>query len=285
MKIVQIIGGLGNQMFQYAFALKLKHLYPKEKVLLDISDFQIYETRNYELGNVFNVTLPYASKLDKFRVFPYLPIVNKRLDFLRKEYVEEYERSFSFDEKALQIKKDCYYRGYWFCQDYFVDISDEIRSSYIFKKPLGDENIKLKELIDSTNSVSIHVRRGDYLLYDIFKNICEIDYYERAIKYIKTQVENPHFFIFSNDPDWCTANLFKLIDGDVTFSNNNSDSTNYVDMQLMACCKHNIIAHSSFSWWSSWLNTNPNKIVVAPKRWLNDVKVKNGPQLDSWILM
>lgn len=120
-------------------------------------------------------------------------------------------------------------------------------------------------------------------MYDAYKGICDNEYYDKAIAYIKEHVENPHFFIFSNDIQYCRENLGGLM-LQSTFVENNDPQNSWVDMQLMSCCKHNVIAHSSFSWWAAWLNRNPNKIVVAPKRWVNSPDIKDKrPQLADWI--
>lgn len=293
MKIVNITGGLGNQMLQYAFACKLKHLFPSEKILLDLTNFKGYEWHSYELDYVFDVKIPVASSLQVCRfTIPFSAntnfgsTLNKYFGrfFIRDIYEEKNKDYFLFNPAPFAITKSCYYSGYWFNEGYFSDIKDEILNVFSFKRPLNSYSLNLKKQIESTNSVSIHVRRGNYLLFDEYKNICERPYYEKAIKYMKEHVNNPHFFVFSNDIQWCQENLGDLMDN-YTFSENNDPQNNYIDMQLMSCCKHNIIAHSSFSWWGAWLNNNEGKIVVAPYKWKNSEKVMGKPQLDSWILI
>lgn len=289
MKIVNIKGGLGNQMLQYALAYKLKKLHPSEEILLDLKDFKGYKWHVYELKYVFDVDIPVATFSQLLKVTcPYSPntfwgkcvrAVFGKLGLRKKEY---YEKDHSFyDKAALLIQDDCYYDGYWTNQDYFVDIRDEILSIFSFRRELDETNRSLLEKIKSTNSVSLHVRRGNYLLFDIYKGICEIDYYQRAIDYIKAHVDNPHFYIFSNDIEWCKENLACMLEN-YTFVGNNSGMSNYIDMQLMSNCKNNIIANSTFSWWGAWLNQYDKRIVIAPKKWLN-MEMKYTPLLEEWI--
>ncbi len=293
MKIVNISGGLGNQMLQYAFACKLKHLFPSEEICLDLTNFKGYGWHAYELKYVFNVKLPVASTIQLLRFT--LPISKNskwgRLlhgylgrFFDRNVYTENRSDYFRFTNDPLEITGPCYYDGTWFNEGYFADIKNEILDVFSFKRPLNSYCESIKKRILSTNSVSIHVRRGNYLLFDAYKGICDKEYYERAITYVKEHIEDPHFFVFSNDIQWCRDNLATLMNN-FTFVENNDPQNNYVDMQLMSYCKHNIIAHSSFSWWGAWLNNHPGKIVVAPYKWVNSVDILNKPQLSDWFLI
>jgi hypothetical protein len=289
MKIVNIKGGLGNQMLQYALAYKLKRLHPSEEILLDLKDFKGYKWHVYELKYVFDVDIPVATFWQLLRTTcpfsantlwgRYMQAAFKKLGLRNKEYLEK-DHSF-YDKNALLIQDDRYYNGYWANQDYFADIRDEILDIFSFRRELDETNKSLLENIKYTNSVSLHVRRGNYLLFDIYKGICEIDYYQRAIEYIKAHVENPHFYIFSNDIEWCKENLASMLEN-YTFVGNNSGMSNYIDMQLMSNCKHNIIANSTFSWWGAWLNQYDKRIVIAPKKWLN-MEMKYTPLLEEWI--
>lgn len=289
MKIVNIKGGLGNQMLQYALAYKLKKLHPSEEILLDLKNFKGYKWHVYELKYVFDVDIPVASFGQLLKVTcpfspntfvgKYLQAIFGKLGLRNKEYREN-EHSL-YDRDALLIEGDCYYDGYWTNQEYFADIRNEILDVFSFRRELDETNKSLLEEIKTTNSVSLHVRRGNYLLFDIYKGICELDYYQRAIDYINAHVDNTNFYIFSNDIDWCKENLTGMLKN-YTFVGNNSGMNNYIDLQLMSNCKHNIIANSTFSWWGAWLNRNKDRIVVAPQRWLN-LDMKYTPILDEWI--
>lgn len=147
---------------------------------------------------------------------------------------------------------------------------------------LDPYNLELAKLITAKESVSLHIRRGDYLTAEnsIFQNICTPTYYKNAVSYMNSNVVNPYYFIFSNDIEWCKNNL--NLDN-ITFVDWNIGVNSYKDMQLMSLCKHNIIANSSFSWWGAWLNNNPNKVVCVPKRWYNNKATVYGECPDSWV--
>ena len=138
----------------------------------------------------------------------------------------------------------------------------------MLKVPLGSRNKELLSLIRTVNSVSLHIRRGDYVSNPDTNSAlgtCSLEYYRHCIEHIASNVENPHFFLFSDDINWVRDNL--KIKYPTTVVDGNSADTNYADLHLMSNCKHNIIANSSFSWWGAWLNNNPDKIIIAPKIW------------------
>lgn len=290
MKIVNIAGGLGNQMFQYAFALGLQVHFKNEPVKIDISTFKgLKIAREYELEDVFDIKLPVATPNELRKVTHFSQNTHIRL-FLRKlfgpkktEYKEP--RLFTFwGDAVFNIQGDCYYNGSWQNERYFQSCSGLIREAFRFKNPLDDRNMNLKKRIESSESVSIHVRRGDYLNYPVYQGVCDLPYYTNAISYILGHVKEPHFFIFSTDTEWCEENIVPLLSGkQYTIVDWNKGKDSYKDMELMSCCKNNIIAHSSFSWWAAWLNNNDNKIVVAPKEWYRREDITDKPQLDSWI--
>lgn len=289
MKIIRIIGGIGNQMFQYAFALSLQKHFPTEIVLIDTSLFNGYALHNgYELGRVFGVDLPIATGKDIRKVSCYIPnykwsrLYRKIFGYRKTEFKEP--RLFDFwGETAFAIDRDCYYEGSWQNEKYFKDFQNEIREAFSFKQPLSEMNLNVLDEINENNSVSIHVRRGDYLNDPAYQGVCDVPYYTNAIRYIKKRVEAPFFFIFSNDIDWCQEHITPLCDK-YKIIGWNSGKDSWADMQLMSLCKHNIIAHSSFSWWGAWLNAHESKIVVAPRGWYNEKGITESPQLEDWIL-
>jgi len=269
MIIIKIIGGLGNQMFQYSFyrSLQSKGI----NVYADLSDFEDYPLHNgYELERIFKLTVRTPSKfiLNLFKpnqtkwIFRKL----KRVLDLKKTYrVEEME--FRFDPSFLSDTNK-YYFGYWQNEGYFRDIADQIKQDFIFPKIVDIENETILQKITNTQSVSIHVRRGDYLKDPLLGNVCNLDYYEEAILNINSKTKDAQFFVFSDDVAWCRQNL-KL--ENVSYIDLNKGKNSYIDMQLMSNCKHNIIANSSFSWWGAWLNNNTNKVVIAPGKWVNNL--------------
>lgn len=272
MKIVKILGGLGNQMFQYAFYLALKNKHKSVKV--DLSGYQDYELHNgFELTRVFNL---YPEKASLFQIKLYTPHYRswffrklRRVGNLKNAYHEE-EEYFAFDSKALDNPKAMLYWGYWQNQDYFMEIEQEIRRSFKFKTSLNETNEAYLKLITANNSVSIHIRRGDYLKDELLGGLCSINYYRKAIELITTLQDAPVFFIFSDDLQWCKDNLEFETKTQIFYISGNDGNNSYIDMQLMSYCQHNIIANSSFSWWAAWLNENPNKIIIGPEKWTND---------------
>ena len=270
MKIVRCIGGLGNQMFQYAFYKSLESRYADVK--FDISPLKNYKTHNgFELSKVFSVNFCTPSFTERislsFRsggfIFRLLRHIYKKKR--AKEYIE---KGLFYQEDALSTGGNLYYIGYWQSWKYIRNIDNTIKRDFRFdEKKLPESSCEILSKIRNTNSVSLHIRRGDYLGNPVYDHITTPDYYNNAIDYIKKNVENPFFFIFTNDPEWCKVNL--------TLPNSlivdvNSGMESYWDMFLMSQCKHNIIANSSFSWWGAWLNEHENKIVIAPRKWINE---------------
>lgn len=176
-----------------------------------------------------------------------------------------------FDPSLLLAQQtDTLFYGYWQCEDFFKNFKNEIIKSFSFDTSLlSNETLRFKAKIEASNSISIHIRRGDYLTeknIKMYGGICNSQYYNRAVHKMIKEVENPTFFVFSNDMEWVKKNL------DIPNSiyvNCNSGSDSWQDLYLMTCCKHNIIANSSFSWWGAWLNQNENKVVISPSRFMN----------------
>lgn len=271
MIIVNILGGIGNQMFQYALYRRLS--LTNNDLFINKKDFEEYNLHNgYQLEDIFNVS-PRCAGYEQIYKLKREPSLKGKLikKFLgeKKTYIEIEE--LTFDNNILN-QQNAYLFGYWQSEKYFKDIEKVIREDFKFKNELGEENLKIVEEMKKVNSVSIHIRRGDYLKPEINKlygGICEINYYKRAITHIENNVSNPYYFVFSNDIEWCKENL-QLERVNFIDCNNGRDS--YKDMQLMSKCKHNIIANSSFSWWGAWLNENKDKLVISPSRWINGIK-------------
>ncbi len=281
--IVKINGGLGNQMFQHALGrcIELKH---NITVKYDISVFETY-FRKYEL-DLFEINPVFASIEEISKLKDYNPKQTKILKnlprFIRRNF-ETYrqESEKTIPANILKIKKSVYLDGYWQSEKYFKKIENVIRKEFIFKKPMNQINQELANQINQVNSVSLHVRRGDYIINKPILDICSLEYYQNAINYIINKVENPHFFVFSDDPKWVADNLntpFRY-----TLVTNNLEENNYEDMRLMSFCRHNIIANSSFSWWGAWLNNNPDKVVIAPRNWSFSEMYSKNRAPKNWI--
>jgi len=278
---VNIIGGLGNQMFQYAFAYSVSRKL-NQSFALDISDFETYWHpykpntcwHPYQL-NVFQIegdeSIPCEIKFKKRnlfnRVIKKIKIVKSK--FLVKGYYQE--RHHHFDKDVFGIRNDVYFIGYWQSESYFKEYKSELLKKFTLKKPLCSKAQAYKEAILSKNTASLHVRRGDYAnnkSINNFHGVCSLEYYQKAVKYITYSFPEICFYIFSDDLDWAKTN-FNFIKNKI-FVESNGDIPNYEEMHLMSLCKHNIIANSSFSWWGAWLNKNDEKIVIAPEKWFND---------------
>lgn len=275
MKVVNIMGGLGNQMFQYAFSRVIN------ADALDISWFEESKNnpavtpRNYEL-DLFkcnpNILTPKQSKqlknnklLKIFGIKTGLKIIEEKPENIYNPQMLEYKSGL--------------FVGYFQCAQYYDNIRKDLLADFILKNEPNEKNSEILNLISSTNSVSLHVRRGDYVKLQDFFGLCDLDYYKSAINFIADKVENPHFFLFSDDVDWVKENL--KIDFPYTIVDFNHGKDSVWDMMLMKNCKHNIIANSSFSWWGAWLNENPDKIVIAPKQWFAD-GTKTDIVPDNW---
>jgi len=280
MLIVWCLGGLGNQMFQYAFyrVLRAKH----KNVKLDISEYEYRNSHNnlhngYELERVFGVKPDYASCEDmkKFNQNIFNKILRKVA--FKQDIVSQ--KDFGYSGKYFNLDNK-YLKGYWQSEKYFKQYEDVIREDFTFPA-LDQRNEKIAEDIFASDSVSIHVRMGDYVNHPLHGGICDLEYYAKAIEIIYAKIREPRFFIFSNDIAWCQNNLGL---SNAVYVEGNYGDKSYIDMQLMSLCKHNIIANSSFSWWGAWLNQNIDKIVIAPKKWFNDSTINIDDVIpDEWV--
>jgi len=293
MNRVLIYGGLGNQMFQYALNTALNQKGRKSKILFSNFFYDDYHN-GFNLKQAFKLKLPFPSVLYSFILMHGgLLYKNKIAAYFFRKLITKYRKKkytiytekveFLYDETVFH-KTSSLLIGVWQVEAYFKDISEIIRREFLFKKPKDARNRKLIQEINTCNSVSIHIRRGDYLtskrteLFTVFKNET---YYINAIDYINKRIENPHYYIFSDDIQWVKENL-KI--ANCTFVDHNKGKNSYIDMYLMSLCKHNIIANSTFSWWGGWLNNNKNKMVIIPECWLN-TKDCPGIYPSEWIKM
>lgn len=284
MKIVNLSGGLGNQMFQYAFAVALQHKYPEERVYIDIQHYNtiffkkfrgVNLHNGYEISKVFkNADLHIAKPWDIIHLSYFIPnyvlsrIARKILPVRASEYVAKYAMNYSYDGNAFENNCSMYYEGYWQCIKYYSNIKDILQKHFSHPTP-NEYNSTLIAEIQNSESVGIHVRRGDYLSEPEFRGICDLDYYRKSIDVILREHKNCHFYIFSNDIQWCRTNLLPLVgDSKITFVTENKGCNSCWDMFLMTYCKHLIIANSSFSWWGAFLNNRVEK-VCAPYPWIN----------------
>ena len=256
MIIVKVWGGLGNQIFIYAMYRGLKER--GKEIKLDISSYKYKKAHGdgYLLPIVFeNTKQEYAEpkECSKLAIYQcdFFHRVLRKLGINKKTFVSQIYKygSCGFSPEVLELE-NAYLEGYFQSEKYFENIKDMLHKELTFRLPEVYPN-SYRDSVLATNSVSIHVRRGDYLIYGRKQKLTfETNYYRNAIKYIREQIKKPIFFVFSDDIEWCEKN-FAEYEGEYVFVHQKEA---YLDMYLMSLCKHNIIADSTFSWWGAWLN-------------------------------
>lgn len=299
MKIVNIIGGLGNQMFQYAFALAWKARMPQEKVYVDTQHYKnafikAYRGNNfyhngYEINRVFpNASILPATAIDLMKVSFYIPnqvlarVVRRFFPKRKTEFIAD-QQPYMFIPEALAVEGDCYFEGYWMSPLYFDANRNGILKEFAFRPFDTNENKELEHLLKRDNSITIHIRRGDYVGSSNLGGICTLYYYRNAICEAKKVIHKPEFFVLSNDQEWCMRNLKNEFgDARVHFVTHNQGADSYRDMQLMSIARCNILANSSFSWWGAYLNQRKDHISYCPDKWHNTMDYKDH-YVDDWI--
>lgn len=244
--VANLSGGLGNQMFQYAAAYAYGKAHNKTVVVSGGSEIFL---------RAFGLNFLRFRKNDTC----FYPAMSKgrRKEISAKSSGDQDVSGFLTDPDIIQIS------GYFQNERFFEKYAADIRKIFTFSEYLPIETEKLKAEIESRNAVSIHIRRTDYIYHQY--HLMSESYYKRAMKYIARRVDNPHFYIFSDDIDWVENNMD--FNYPHTFVKINRGRNDYLDMYLMSLCKHNIIANSTFSWWGAWLNKHPDKIVISPDVW------------------
>ena len=290
MVISNIIGGLGNQMFQFAAARALA-LRKKQPLKLDTSGFDQYGLhQGFQLQEAFNGAFDVASELEIRALLGWqrAPLIQRVLSRpamaplrARTLIVEPH---FQYWSAICDVPNDCYIKGYWQSEKYFLPYAEHIRADFSFKSPLHDKNIGLAENIRRQNAVSLHVRRGDYVNNPAtlaHHGACSIGYYHSAVEHIRRHVDTPVFYVFSDDMPWVRENLAIA----APLHHVDHDNRAYDDLHLISLCKHHVIANSSFSWWGAWLNAHPQKIVVAPKQWFARPRCTDDLLPSSWVTL
>jgi hypothetical protein len=269
MIVSRLTDGLGNQMFQYAAGRRLAH-HHGTALILDVSLYAnqppTSTPRRYEL-NFFRIqaAIAQADLVHVWRKSPFTTFVESEL----------------CAPELLNAHDNAYLVGYWQCERYFDDIRTLIFAEFAPAGSMDKSNIITSQKIKRSISISVHVRRGDYV-NNKFHTFMGLDYYRAAVAEITKKIPSPHFFVFSDDPEWCRENLD--IGFPCTLVTHNVGPQAYWDIILMSRCHHNIIANSSFSWWGAWLNRNTDKIVIAPKQWFGDPTVDTRDRVpDDWI--
>ena len=277
--LIKVKGGLGNQLFQYAFAMLMKRITGKE-VKLDMMSFDgvlddpIRRPRLLK----FKTSIPMASAEDinalccfkhtgnmmslRYRVSVFFE------SLFNRGYYREVNRAYIDPHSICEYS---YYDGYWQSWRYPNEIWDELRLDLTPSYDIHPETKKMISLVGQTNSVFLGVRRGDYTQeikhYGSFGN----NYYRSAMKYIYERVKDPVFYVFSNDISWVKENI-DFSSFNVIFREKEEIVDDFEDLLIMSSCKHSIIINSTYHWWGARLNDNPNKIVIAPRKWFFDNK-------------
>lgn len=271
MIITEINGGLGNQLFQYAAGLSLSFRHQTQ--LKTAVQFKHADTsRSLGLSH-FNLKLIEASQEDVNQLYSGSAIDRAMQAILPAQFKRFYkEKHFAYQSGFEKLGSYVYLKGYWQSERYFSSIANQVKDIFTLQPQCYSNILPLIEEIKQSESVSIHVRKGDYLLHPYADYYASLDsaYYNNALAALQENLSHLNLFVFTDDPKWVKANLalstpYKLISGVHT-------SSMYEDFQAMLSCKYHIIANSSFSWWTAWLSTRAGKKVVAPKEWF-----KNGP--------
>jgi len=292
----KIQGGIGNQMFQYALSRHLTVI-NDSSLSLDLtfaynkSLRQDFSYRGFPLSS-FNVqhNLTSISKLAKNISVPgVFPKMSKLINETKESVgVQDYIREsvadrFGYNETILAKRGNLYLDGYWQNEKYFKKIRELLIQEFTLVDGFDDSANEIADKIKQTReSVSIHIRRGDYVGHPRYKGICTKQYYKNAISFFRKNISKPMFFIFTDDVDYVKKEL--NIEGSVFVSR--SEISLQEDLKLMSICNHNIIANSTFGWWGAWLNENEDKLVVTPSRWVNDSS-NDGSSIipDNWTII
>lgn len=270
MIIVKVMGGLGNQLFQYALYRQFQE--NGREAYLDVSWYYMNRgaDRKYQL-DIFNTKILECSQKQKYALANndknIFGVAWHRLFGNRGSHIVEIDLG-RFNPAILKLQNG-YLDGYWQSEGYFKGIAGLLWEEVTLKNAFDKKNENMLGDIERTNSVAIHVRRGDYLkVHEMYGGICTENYYNSGMEYMERHIGNAHYFVFSDDMYWCRE--FFGSRNNVTYVDINDENTGHCDLMLMSKCRNIIIANSSFSWWAAWLNRNKEKIVVAPDRWTND---------------
>lgn len=282
MVVVKLNGGLGNQLFQYAAALRLalKH---RAQLKMDIRQFTqllAHTTpRQYELKH-FAIRGSLLPPDTVWRRWWRRATLQPRLTVIK-------EKHYHFDPAILGLGDNIYLDGYWQTAKYFSDVRQHVLDEFRVKTPLTERSRRLSARMHASNSVAVHIRRGDYVANPTtrqYHGVCSEAYYAAAAQRLTQRVHDISWYIFSDDIPWCRQHL--KLPGATTFVDHNGPERAYDDLRLMSACKHFIIANSSFGWWGAWLSLSPQKIVIAPKRWFNTPAMNTTDVVPSdWITL
>ena len=282
---VHLQGRLGNILFQYAVG---RHLALKNNTELNLNlDYYIkrkdpFCRRIRKILGHFSINRNLYNKTGPKHILKIFGI-----DWPFPRYGLYNEVGPGFYPEVLDLGNGTAIKGLFQSEKYFKEIEEVIRNDLkIDSRSFGQECRHYEGRVLTENSVSLHVRRGDYINTE-FRHVCDINYFLNSVEYMKSNLKSPHFFVFSDDIEWCRKNLNIPECSFVEIKHSKSNPV--IDLHLMSKCKHNIISNSSFSWWGAWLNENQNKIVIAPESWRSDFKtpwnVMKDKLPEEWVKM
>ena len=286
MIIIKLKGGLGNQMFQYAAGLAAAFRRDQE-LRIDATGYDDPRVINSDTPRkyglyTFNISGKIAMSEEAIKARNPYGIFSKAFRLFNQRFLKRYYIDYDPDF----FKKDHkYIEGYFQSEKNFIDIKEKVAKEFTLKKEFESESFLIeKNKINKTKSVSVHIRRGDYISdpkTNSVHEVCSKEYYERAIDLMKSKIEAPVFYFFSDDIEWVKKEFGEREDFKYISSPNLKE---YEELILMSVCAHNIIPNSSFSWWGAYLNQNQNKVVIAPKKWVN-IKPDPHPNItpESWV--
>lgn len=292
MIVVKLMGGLGNQMFQYAAARALSiktntKLYIDESFYIENKKNKTVTQRKPEL-HIFKIKFNKINFVSRNYIklcFILTKFIEKKFSIKLNLFSNFIEDRFNFNNEYDSLRSNTVLIGYFQTEKYFIDIRSILLKEFLFNIQLSGINFSILQEIKQTNSVSVHIRRGDYISSTSnleHHGICTLDFYKESINYMTERLNSCIFFVFSDDIIWAKEN-FNNFNQVFVFIDYNTGDMSFIDMMLMSNCKNNIIANSSFSWWGAWLNQNNQKIVIAPKKWFNSDIDTSDLIPSSWI--
>lgn len=280
MKIVKLKGGLGNQMFQYAFAKNIE-MSTEEDVKMDLSAYEVRKNDDVRKPRIFDFRI--VEKIANQNEIMKMCKINHNYDLLSLQYklgvqienIINPNYFFMRECKYIPIEEICkyqYFDGYWQTWKYIDAVKDQLKKEFVPKKELSSQSKNMIEILKNQNSVFVGIRKGDYnstwirkRMYGDFK----VQYYIEAMNYICNLVEDPVFYIFSNDIEW--VKKYIVLNGfNICYRDIKDQISDFEEMLIMSSCRHSIIVNSTFYWWAAWLNDYPEKIVVAPDQWFTN---------------
>lgn len=297
MIVVRIYEGLGNQMFEYAYAYALSKSAERKniKVYLDMRDKDVTVYDKKRIGRPlgiqqFSISLPIANNkiLKHWNFMVKETFIYKAINYMQNHKLWKYqvvrEEEFNYSKNNLKIRDYSYLVGWFQHYQYFEKYRDDLLKEFTLKRKWLIP-VQLQQIMNEHQVVSVHIRKGDYVTNSHARKVmcvCKNDYYIRGINYLKSRLSNLYLFIFTNDEGWVKENL----EFDIPYAviSNHYNLSDIQEMMLMSLCNHNIIANSTFSWWGAWMNTHKDKIVIAPKKWFVDGKREN-IAMKGWVRM